>query len=99
MKKGLNNIVVRRNNVSVRRYAQGTAILAFDIGQAFEVDEIGAEILHALETLKHQSELVDLLSKKYKASPRLIAKDVEAFLNDCNEFGVIEELPDDVKRE
>lgn len=98
MKNGLNSVVVRRDDVSMREYTQGTAVLAFDIGQAFQVNELGAEILSILETPKCIRELIDFLSNKYDVSSKQIVEEVQAFLNDCSELGVIKELPDDGKR-
>lgn len=95
MTKDLNSVFVRCNNLSLRKYIQGTAVLAFDIGQAFQVDEIGAKILCVLEAPKRISELIDLLSNEYNASPELIAGDIQDFLDNCSELGVIEEIPND----
>lgn len=76
-------------SVSFRTRPQGNAVLVFDTGQAFEVDGIGLTILKRLGASSDVATLIKELACEYAADRSTVGRDVDAFLRDCAELGVV----------
>jgi len=85
--KGLKAVLC--GNISFKFIPQGNAVLAFDIGQAFGVDDAGVEILSYLSEARYLGEIVDRFTGDYEATRERIAQDVSDFLQDCADFGIV----------
>ena len=79
-----------RGKVSLRTVPQGNAVLAFDIGQAFEVDDIGARIIEALGKPVSIRSLVERLASEYDVGVNKAGEDVFAFLQECQQLGIVD---------
>ena len=79
-----------RGELEFRELPQGIVALAFDIGEAFEVDKLGREVLDAVRERVGISELVKQLADAYDARPDDVRRDLLAFLTDCADLGLVE---------
>ncbi len=83
----------RASDVRFRVVGDEGVLVRQSSGEAIVVDEIGAKILELLREGQTAGELVRRLETEYEVEPRRLAEDVDRFLDELLEAGVVERLP------
>ena len=85
-----NFTTVLDGKIEIRTYPQGIAVLAFGVGQAFEINETGYNILQRIKQPINVNKLVSELVAEFGTPLNTVMKDTHKFLKDCSEFGIIQ---------
>jgi hypothetical protein len=83
-----------REGVRIKELSQGTVVLAFRTGQAFEVNGSGAEILKHLSEPLPLRELIIRVSMKYEIGGDEIVSQIARFLEECLQLDLVEVSPE-----
>jgi hypothetical protein len=83
-----------REGVRIKVLSQGTVVLSFRTGQAFEVNGSGAEILQHLSKPLPLRELVVRVSMKYEMDADEIVSQIVRFLEECSQLDLVEVSPE-----
>lgn len=68
----------------------GVGSEAYMPNRIMSVNETGAFLWHMLENGAEKQELIDALLREYETDPQTAEKDVDAFLNELQDKGLVE---------
>lgn len=68
----------------------GVGSEAYMPNRIMSVNETGAFLWHMLEKGAEKQELIDVLLREYETDPQTAEKDVDAFLNELQDKGLVE---------
>lgn len=83
------NIIILRNDIELREYPQGKALLSFATSQAFEINQTAWCMLELLKQPSSIDVLLNQLAKEFNATVDEISDDVKVFLSDCIKLGMV----------
>ena len=67
-------------------------ILELESGNYLEANDTGKRILNLIHTKKNKQEIISLLATEYDTPTDVIENDVDLFLNELIEAGILEQI-------
>jgi DNA-binding transcriptional ArsR family regulator len=85
-------ILRRRAEVRFRVVGEEGVVIRQDAAEVLAVNEVGASILSLLDAERTLADVLEALSLEYATDGESLRRDVEAFLVELREAGVVEEV-------
>lgn len=82
----------RAKGVLFRRYADEVLLTSMDLDGCEALSGPATDVWNLLESPRSLADLVGALTPEYRASPAVMAKDVDALITELRKRGFVEEL-------
>ncbi len=90
MNLNLESVAVRNTAVIFTDLDDTVVMMDVDNGMYYELDPVATRIWRLLETARPVADLCDTLVQEFEVTPDACRRDVEAFLEEAKELGIIE---------
>jgi hypothetical protein len=88
----VNAVLQRARDVRFRRIEKETVVIRQEAAEALVLNEVGGRLLELLDGEATVEHLLERLLEEYEVSPEDLAQDVEVYLKELLEAGIVIEV-------